>query len=282
MHLFMEDYSLSIPLLATPASALTTTVTSATTKDDDENGFFSSSSGIIFRLFLVIFLGTISIWANHEASKGFKVTILNNAKDSPEGRRFALFYVSNDEGTRIILNTSALVENILYPDSNQTKKPVHHVILQLASKNLTTKVIVETSKSKEFVYIISLSPSILEESNVKYAVISAIQRGMARIWLWDGESRAPPWLIDGMEEYIWMQAGFGDYDKETTVLHPGLKLNISISSDGNSAKSGGLCWPKDPKIVAQTLGYLEQQKKGYIQGLNQILRDRWDNQQCHR
>ncbi|XP_022774059.1 uncharacterized protein LOC111316336 [Durio zibethinus] len=306
----MEDYSLSIPLLATPASALTTTATSSTTKEDDKKDFFLSSSRIISRLLLVIFIGTISVWANHEASKGFKVTIINNAKDSPAGRRFALFYVSNDEGTRIILNTSALVENILYPDSNQNKKPVHHVILQLASKNLTTKVIVETSKSKEFVYVISLSPSIMEESNVKYAVRSAIQRGMARIWLWDGESRAPPWLIDGMEEYIWMQAGFGDHVKETTVLYPGLKvfgpeqfcfvlsqmcsnsnnfssrlkLNISISGDGNSAKSSGsLCTEdKDPKIVAQTLGYLEQQKKGYVQGLNQILRDGWDSQPCHR
>ncbi|XVF14491.1 hypothetical protein REPUB_Repub09cG0064700 [Reevesia pubescens] len=311
MHLFMEDYSLSIPLLPPPpasASVVTATATSITTIEDDKNGFFSSSSGIISRLFLVIFIGTISIWANHEASKGFKVTIINNAKDSPAGRRFALFYISNDEATRIILNTSAFVENILYPHSNQTKKPVHHVILQLAANNLTTKVMVETSKSKEFVYVISLSTSILEESNAKYAVISAIQRAMARIWLWDDESRAPTWLIDGMEEYIWMQAGFGDYDKERTV-HPGpalkifgpeefcfvviskvcsnsddfsseLKLNISISGDGNSVKSGCVCW-EDPKNVAQALGYLEQQKKGYIQGLNQILRDRWYNQPCY-
>ncbi|XVF60741.1 hypothetical protein PTKIN_Ptkin08bG0072400 [Pterospermum kingtungense] len=315
----MEDHILSIPLLATPAaasspaSAITTTASSANTKEDNKNGFFSSSSGVISRIILVIFIGTISIWANHEASKGFKVTIINNDKDSPAGKRFALFYVSNDEGTRIIQNTSALVENILYPaDSYQAKKPVHHVILQMATNNLTTEVIVETSKTKNFAYIISLSPSLLEENNTKYAVISAIQRGMTRIWLWDGESRAPPWLIDGMEEYIWSQAGFGDYDKETTtLLYPellkgiepgqfcfvlsqvcstnsnnfssGLKLNIStVSGDGNSAKLGRLCWEdKDPKRVAQTLGYLEQQKKGYIQRLNQILRDRWDDQQCH-
>ncbi|XVE86237.1 hypothetical protein DITRI_Ditri18aG0019400 [Diplodiscus trichospermus] len=305
----MEDYILSLPLLATPApvsspaSALTSTATSATTQGDNENGFFSSSSGIVSRLFLVIFIGTISMWANYEASKGFKVTIINNAKHSPAGRRFHLFYASNDEGTRIIQNTSALVENILYPDSSKTKKPVHHVILQLASKNLTTKVIVEKSKSKEFVYVISLCPSILEEINFKYAVASAIQRGMARIWLWDGESKAPPWLIDGMEEYIWMKAGFGgNNDTETTEVHQGLKAfgpeqlcfvlsqvcsnsnsNYNLSSgDGNSAKSGGLCREdKDPKIVAQTLGYLEQKNRGYFQGLNQILRDPWDKQPCH-
>ncbi|XVF16809.1 hypothetical protein REPUB_Repub10bG0064200 [Reevesia pubescens] len=310
MHLFMEYYSLSIPLLATSAAASSSASALTTTKEDDENGFFSSSSGIICRLLLVIFIGTISIWANHEASKGFKVTIINNRRDSAAGQRFDLFYVSNDEGTRIILNSSAFVENILYPDSNQTKKPVHHVILRLASKNLTSKVIVDTSRSKDFVYVISLSPSILEESNVKYAVISAIQRAMARIWIWDGESRAPHWLTDGMEEYIWMQAGFHEYDKETTG-HPGLKIfgpeqfrfvlsqvcsnsnnfssglkfNMStIAGDWNSAKPGGLCWDdKVQKILAQALGYLEQQKKGYIGGLNQILRDGWDiNKLCHR
>ncbi|EOX93018.1 Plant basic secretory protein family protein, putative [Theobroma cacao] len=292
----MEDHSLSLPLLAAPAAVSS----SASAAEDDGNGSFSSSSRIIPRFLLVIFIGTVSIWANHEASKGFNVTIINNAKESPAGQRFALFYVSNDEATRIILNTSAVVENILYPDPNQTKKPVHHVILQLASKNLTSKVIVDTSKSKEFVYTISLSPSILEGSNVKHDVIFAIQRAMARIWLWDGESRAPPWLIDGMEEYIWMQAGFDGHEKET--LHPGLELfgpeqfcfllsqvcsnsnNLSSGSGDGKGKSGRLCWEdKDPKIVAQAFSYLEQQKKGYIRGLNQMLRDPWtDNQPCER
>ncbi|TYI86083.1 hypothetical protein E1A91_D04G042200v1 [Gossypium mustelinum] len=308
----MEDYTLSIPLLATPAGALTTTIapTSCATKKDDENGVFSSGSSIIYRLLLVILIGTISIWANHEASKGFKVTIINAAaKESPAGRRFDLFYVSNDEATRIILSTSAVVENILYADQSedQTKKPVHHVVLQLAAgDNLTaTKVSVDTSRSKEPVYVISLSPSIMEESNVKYSVISTIQRAMARIWLWDGKSRAPPWLIAGMEEYIWMQAGFGHHDKETALhsrskfrleqfcsvlsqvcsksskLRPGLKMNISaICGDHwKWEKTGGVCREEDdknPKIVALALGYIEQKHKGYVQGLNQILRDGWD------
>lgn len=312
----MEDHILSIPLLATtavassPASALTTTATSAAnTKEDDKIGFFSSSFGIIPRILLVIFIGTISIWANHEASKGFKVSLINNAKDSPAGKRFALFYVSNDEGTRIIQNTSALVENILYPDDGSTnqnqakKKPVKHVVLQLSTKNLTK--IVETSKSKNFVYTISLSPSVLEDhessNNVGYAVKSAIQRGMARIWLWDGESMAPPRLIDGMEEYIWSKAGFGDNNNNKEIItsttaailqYPGIleqpehELCLVLSqvcSNGNynfsSGNELGRVWweDKDPKCVAQSLGYLEQQKKGYIRRLNQILRDRWDD-----
>ncbi|GMI86781.1 hypothetical protein like AT2G42900 [Hibiscus trionum] len=297
----MEDYTLSIPLLTTTATA-----TATATKEDAENGVSSSTtSGIICRLLLLILIAAISVWANHEASKGFKVTVINNAavKDSSAGRRFHLFYISNDEATRIILNTSALVENILYPNHrDQSKKPVHHVVLQLAAGDQnpsTTKVsVATTSKGKESVYVISLSPSIMEEGNVKYSVISAIQRAMARIWLWDGaeSSAAPPWLIDGMAEYIWTRAGFGHRDEETT-LHSGWKdqfccvvSELCSKSKMNKSgacgdhrkwtKSGGVCNcgddRKDPKIVAGALGYLEQRNKGYVQGLNRSLRDGWD------
>ncbi|KAK8551935.1 hypothetical protein V6N13_120364 [Hibiscus sabdariffa] len=86
--------------------------------------------------------------------------------------------------------------------------------------SLTTKVsVVSMSKGKKHVYLIRLSPSIMGECNVKYNVISAIQRAMACIWFWDGESSAAaPWLmIDGMAEYIWTMAGFGHRHEETTL-----------------------------------------------------------------
>ncbi|KAL4376113.1 hypothetical protein GQ457_02G018580 [Hibiscus cannabinus] len=293
----MDDLALSIPLLTTSA---TVTSGAAAAKQDARNGVFSSTTpAIICRLLLVILIGTISVWANHEASKGFKVTIVNNpaVKASPAGRLFHLFYISNDEATRIILNTSLVVENILYP--NQTKKPVHHVVLQLAAgddNSSTTKVsVVSTTKGKEPVYLISLSPSIMEESNVKYSVTSAVQRAMARIWLWDGESSsAPPWLIDGMAEYIWTMAGFGHRDEET-ILHLGSnyrqerfcsvlsqvcsksKMNTTAACDDHRewGKSGGVCREddKDPRTVAGALSDLEQRNKGFVQGLNQVLRD---------
>ncbi|KAE8669554.1 Carbohydrate-binding X8 domain superfamily protein, putative isoform 1 [Hibiscus syriacus] len=292
----MEDYTLSIPLLTTPATAT----------DGAENGVSSATtSSIICRLLLVILIGTISVWANHEASKGFKVTIVNNptVEVSPAGRRFHLFYVSNDEATRIILNTSAVVEKILYPNQpHQTKKPIHHVVLQLAAagdNTSTNKVsVVNMSKGKESVYVISLSPWIMEESNVKYSVISAIQRAMARIWLWDGESSgAPPWLIDGMVEYIWTRIGFGHRDEETTLhLESNIrgeqfcsvlsrvcsksKMNTSAQCGGRRewAESSGVCREddEDPKFVAGVLGYLEKRHKGFVQGLNRIMRDGWE------
>ncbi|KAK8642513.1 hypothetical protein V6N13_011854 [Hibiscus sabdariffa] len=83
----------------------------------------------------------------------------------------------------------------------------------------TTKVnVASMSKGKKYVYLIRLSPSIMDECNVKYNVISAIQRAMACIWLWDDESSAaPPWLIDGMAEYIWTMGGFGHRHEEETM-----------------------------------------------------------------
>ncbi|XP_039028876.1 uncharacterized protein LOC120162880 [Hibiscus syriacus] len=295
----MEDYTLPIPLLTKTATA-----TSGAANEDAKNRASSpSTSGIICRLLLVILIGTISVWAKHEASKGFKVTVINSAaiKHSPAGRRFHLFYVSNDEATRIILSTSAVVENILYPNHpHQTKKPVHHVVLQLTAAGednpSKTKVSVARSKEKESVYIISLSASIMEESNFKYSVVSAIQLAMARIWVWDGESSggAPPWLIDGMAEYIWMRAGFGQGEETTQHLGSNFrpdklcfvvselcskwKMKMNGDDDGKRAKPGGVCREegKDPKIVAEALDYLEQRNKGYVEGLNQILRDGWD------
>ncbi|XXG90496.1 hypothetical protein AAC387_Pa12g2250 [Persea americana] len=82
-----------------------------------------TTSSIINRLLFLVLIALISIWANYEASKGFEVIILNNSGDTPQGRRFDLFFVSDDRATRIVLNTSKFVERILYPDHHHPKKP---------------------------------------------------------------------------------------------------------------------------------------------------------------
>ncbi|KAJ4700305.1 putative Plant basic secretory protein family protein [Melia azedarach] len=56
------------------------------------------------------------------------------------------------------------------------------------ARNTTQITTVEASRTGEFV--ISIRSSIMGAENVNYAIISAIQRGIARIWLWDGEARA--------------------------------------------------------------------------------------------
>lgn len=70
--------------------------------DTNKDNLFSSISehNIILRIILVLFVALISLWANYEASKIFDITIVNDIKDSPAGRRFALFYVSTQAPSR--------------------------------------------------------------------------------------------------------------------------------------------------------------------------------------
>ncbi|KAH0721791.1 hypothetical protein KY284_006821 [Solanum tuberosum] len=144
---------------------------------------------------MVIFVGIVSLWANYEVSKGFSITIVNEAIEGTfANKRFDLFYVSNDEATRLVLRTSKFVENILYPISDRQdygqpgiKKQVKHVILQLSSRNLTSSIIVKSSRDDKDVFVVYISPSILEGPNYKRDMFLALQKGMARIWLWDGQ-----------------------------------------------------------------------------------------------
>jgi hypothetical protein len=266
----MEDPSLIQPILiprdvATASSSTTTTTTSFYYFDDTDADYikhWSSNSSIILRLLLITSIGIISIWANYEASKGFGITLVNDAKDSAEGKRFTLSYISNDKATRIILNTSLFVENLLYPNINDTKKQViHHVTLRLASNNLPKLFTVDTNTNNEFV--INISPSVLvgHPKNLDYAITSVVLQGMARAWIWDSESRAPQWLLDGMVEYINGLAGFG----------PVRNLGGHESLDDQFGKfcSGD----KDPMVLAQFLKYCERHEKGFIQRLNKALRD---------
>ncbi|PHT35588.1 hypothetical protein CQW23_23288 [Capsicum baccatum] len=109
---------------------------------------------------MVIFVGVFSLWAIYEASKYFDITIIDEANDQSA---FAsdLFFMSNDEATRLILRTSKFIENILYPISDyrdsrqqQIKNQFKHVILRLSSQNLTSLVIVKPSQDKNNGFVI--------------------------------------------------------------------------------------------------------------------------------
>ncbi|PHT35587.1 hypothetical protein CQW23_23287 [Capsicum baccatum] len=128
---------------------------------------------------MVIFVGVFSLWAIYEASKDFDITIIYEANDQSA---FAsdLFFMSNDEATRLILRTSKFIENILYPISDrrdsrqqQIKKQFKHVILRLSSQNLTSLVIVKPSQDNNNGFVIH-----------------------------DGRGNAPSNLVNGIIEYI--------------------------------------------------------------------------------
>ncbi|KAL8512463.1 hypothetical protein ACS0TY_018804 [Phlomoides rotata] len=245
-----ENHHLLRPLLNPPSA-------SPSLVDNVPNNL-SSNSGIISRLSLVVFIGIVSIWANHEASKGYAITTVNDSGDTFAGRRFHLFYVSNDEATRIVMKASNIIENFLYPDYDSilmSKKPITRVIIRLADRNLTENVIVGSGTNHEFV--INISPSILEGINFGHDMNVALGQGVARMWLWDGQgttSKAKS-LIDGIVEYL--------------VNNLGGSFTVPRAEPPGSAAVGR---------VAEFLNHCERHRPGFIRRLNRVMKDGWDDE----
>ncbi|CAK8565462.1 unnamed protein product [Lathyrus sativus] len=232
----------------------------------------NTNNNIIRRILFFLFVALISIWANYEASKTFDIYIVNDTKDSLAGHRFTLFYISNDKAARIVLNTSSVVEKILYPNSNhdnvKNKKNIKTVTLRLVRRNLntTTRITTAVGENNNKNYVIEISSMLLEdESFNEMVIVGEIQRAMARIWLWDGRSRAPPRLLNGMAEYVAELAGFR---REWLFRGDGELPECEVGR--------GLWWEdKDPTHVARLLNYCENYEKGFIQRLNEALIDTW-------
>ncbi|KAH7860710.1 hypothetical protein Vadar_017089 [Vaccinium darrowii] len=285
-----HHHHLTHPLLPTTTTTITatsvidftstaSTFVDVTPDDNDDNTkFISSNSKILLRLFSVALVGLLCVWANHEASKVFEIDIENGAAiDSVVSRRFQLI------AARLVLSTSKFVETILYPYSSNInvpyKKKVNRVTLRLADRNLTPTVTVDSFKEHEFV--VNLSPSILElETNFEYAMLRAVQQGMARVWIYN--NNAPKTLVNGMVEYISRLAGLG----EGVHIHragPGFDTtNLGTMSDFSggsySPESGKTCWmDEDPVAVAHFLSYGEEERRGFIQRLNLAMKGRWQD-----
>ncbi|XP_042482243.1 uncharacterized protein LOC122062665 [Macadamia integrifolia] len=260
----MEEH----PLLQTLIPTTTATIAAGSSIPETAN-VTASISQIIYRIALVIFIAIVSIWANYEASKGFAVTIINDAGDTPVGHRFSLLFVSNDKATRIVLKTSQFAENILYPDAGNPKKRVDRVTIRFTGQNLTHAVVVNTSNRHEFV--LHISPCVMLETNVENAMVSAVQRGMARVWLWDGEMRAPTSLLDGLVEYVSVSAAATAAAAVVTASSESGNIRWSPENSG-----GQNCWDdRDSMAVAQFLSYCEGHRHGFIGRLNQALREGW-------
>lgn len=247
--------SLSQPLISSTSPSPTTTPTSP----------HLSNHAIALRLLLVAVVGLTSLWANHEASKGFDITILNNAKGSSAGQRFDLFYVSNDEATRLLLNASNFIQNLIYPSHHLPKKIIKSVHLTLSLRDLPSNVAVEQLDGGVD-FAVHLSPSIFNGTNMNHAMSTAVLRGMSRVWLWNGEGHAPPSLLDGMVEHIVATAGFVE------KKYPGGAVSTLAACEAMWWKD------KDPMEIAMFLDYHEIQGEGFIQRLNQALRSRWHDQ----
>ncbi|KAL8031725.1 hypothetical protein ABFX02_13G045500 [Erythranthe guttata] len=224
----------------------------------------SSNSGIIFRLSLVAFIGIVSIWANHEASKGYSVTIVNDSgQTTVAGKRFHLFYVSNDEATRVVVKASKIIENFLYPNHDKiipSRKQVKHIVLKLSDRNLTDNYAVYSNTNLEFV--LTISPSIMGGANFRHDTVLAMQRGVARIWLWDGLTN----LINGIVEYM-------------VINNLGGSSAASSRADrAEPPQSATACWKNDDsRVVAEFLNNCEHRRPGFIRRLNQAMKNGWDD-----
>lgn len=250
-------------LLHAPTTAdsdVYTTSTAPPTTLEARNDFNNFS----FRLVFIAVIALVSVWASHEASKGFSITIINDAGATLAGKRFHLFYVSNDGATRLILERSKFAENILYPRDHLPKKNINHVVLRLSSRNLTRPVMTDSGE-QDGEYVIHLNPSIMAEPNFKHATFLAVQRGMARIWLWDGQGNAPTSLINGIVDYI------------TTLAISGGAPPSSSGGAELPEYSGSGCWKgnNDPRAVAGFLNYCEGKREGFVRRLNQEMRNDW-------
>ncbi|GER53411.1 plant basic secretory protein family protein [Striga asiatica] len=245
-----KHHPLLQPFLHPPSAA------TATPPADHRN---PNNLNLAFRFSFVAFVGILSAWANHEASKGYAVTVVNGAHGTLAGKRFQLFYASNDEATRVLVKTSHVIQSILYPDNNNTpsddKKPVSHVVLELTGHDLTDDVIVRRGAGPgEFV--VRISRSVMEGPDYDRAVVRAVRRGAARVWLWDG----PINLVNGIVELL---AG---------------ELGGPMAGPG-PLDWAGACWtPEDPREVAEFLRYCEVRAgPGFVGRLNRAMKDGWED-----
>ncbi|XP_008784395.1 uncharacterized protein LOC103703347 [Phoenix dactylifera] len=238
------------PLLSNPNPSTTTDSPTA------ESAPPTTLAGLAF----VFILAAMSLWANLEASEGFDITILNAAPPGTlAARRFDLLFVSNGKASQILQNASEFVERILYPNELYPRKPVRSVTLRLAGHNLSEVVTVghgdDSQRPGDFVIVVS--PTAMADPNPGLALGSAVQRAMARVWLWDGQGAAPKWLMDAMVEYLSLSAG--------------------LVGDAVPLRPGGPCWgeEEEPVGTARFLKYCEERRSGFIARLNRAMRKHW-------
>lgn len=168
-----------------------------------------TTRAIYMRAVTLVSLIAISLWANYEASKGFDLTIHNASMNTLVGRQFDLMFVSNGKAAKLLLEASSVMERIVYPGNMYVKKPVRHVILELAGEKTTEIVQVKHGykKEKPGEYLILINPEILEEEKATKAMAAALYRAMAYVWLWDSKTSTQRSIVDAMVEYLMVQSG---------------------------------------------------------------------------
>ncbi|KAG2625514.1 uncharacterized protein LOC120697731 [Panicum virgatum] len=225
-----------------------------------------STQSIVFRVVAVVAVACASLFAQHEAAKGFGIDVVSTGaapRGDIAGRRFDLFLVSNGRAERILQYASRGVERALFPDASFPRKHVRRVTVRMAGHNLTAGATVDATAAPGE-YVISLSPALVSGTGSSAAaadaVAAAVRRAVARMWLWDGRGAAPARVTEAMVEYL-ASAAAGDAAEVAAT-----PLSSSASDDG-----GRRC------MSARFLGHLERQRQGFVARLNRAMRDRWSD-----
>jgi hypothetical protein len=251
------------PLLL-PVSTAACSSSSITVDDDravvHQSTAPSSPSGwsIAARYFAVALVASVSLFAQHEASKGFHIDVVSAAPQrSVAGRRFDLLFVSNGRAERVLHRASRAVEEALFPDTSFPRRHVTRVTVRMDVGNHTAAdATVEAAAGGA--YVISLSPRLLSGSGAVDNVAAAVRRAVARVWLWDGRGAAPARVTESMVEYL-ATAVPDDVDA------------LSSPADAEDDASNTRC------ISPRFLKHLEWRRAGFVARLNRAMRDRWSD-----
>ncbi|CAD6271061.1 unnamed protein product [Miscanthus lutarioriparius] len=218
-----------------------------------------STQSIVLRLAAVITVACASLFAQHEAGKGFAVAVANDApRGSAVGRRFDLLFVSNGRAERALLHASRGVERALFPDPSFPRRQVRRVTVRMAGSNLTAGATVHAAAPGE--YVVTLSPSLVASTSAGSAADAALRRAVARMWLWDGRGAAPARVTESMVEYL---------------------ASVAVACDGAEAEAAATPLSDEDghgcSMSARLLRHLEARREGFVARLNRAMKDRWSD-----
>ncbi|KQK04689.1 uncharacterized protein LOC100835090 [Brachypodium distachyon] len=283
------------PLLLPISTGACSSSSSIAVFDDDDNIITTTSSSssspsagsIAARYLAVLAIAAVSLFAQHEASKGFRIDVLS-AGAGAAGRRFDLLFVSNGRAERLLLRASRAVEQQLFPDASFPRRRLARVTVRLmaaavgdhnlsAADATVDAIAAARGGGDQFDYVISLNPGLFSgygagEEDVRAAVARALRRAVARMWLWDGRGAAPAHVTESMVEYL-------------AAMADGAAIEVPCLPSSSSSPS-----PAEEEHVAATrrthcvfsarlVKHLEEQRRGggFVARLNRAMRDRWSD-----
>ncbi|XP_047045093.1 uncharacterized protein LOC124649530 [Lolium rigidum] len=256
------------PLLLPLSTAASCSSSSGITVDDDTTVLSpipsrSSPSGrsILARYLAVLLVASVSLFAHHEASKGFRIDVVGaGTQGGVAARRFDLLFVSNGRAERLLHRASRAVEDALFPDPSFPRRRVTRVTVRMMDGGNLTAADATVDANAGGEYVISLSPRLLSGAGTDKpvdVVATAVRRAVARMWLWDARGAAPARVTESMVEYL---ASASATDVEA--------LPSSKEADGTSNTQ---C------ISPRFLKHLERRRAGFVARLNRAMRDRWSD-----